>query len=226
MSSLQRTDRIFTTGLVFIPQNMPSKLLFICDNQTEVDYAIRQFERNHIPYHSEFFKEQTKLVSDCDLSVLGQKLMIAENKKIWESKRLKRVCPFRYPLMEIDTKDKGSFLACQEAYDYHKLPYYWHETANGYHFLSVKPVSESVYNNFMKKIKFMNHLCPMTTLRIEHNKWVGESDIWRNDGVCGPAHYDTIQLARAIREQDFAYLRLKYLVVRYRILGKDGDPLP
>lgn len=86
----------------------------------------------------------------------------------------------RYLLFEFDSKKESLVTMVHNFYSDHFLPFYAHETMLGWHFLSFRILSVREYNSFIKQLKPLNPDCPLTTLRVKPNKWIGEKELWKN----------------------------------------------
>lgn len=53
-----------------------------------------------------------------------------------------------------------------------------HCTGNGVHFYSSPLVTKEAWKEVHNLLRDINVKCPMTTLRVEPNKWVGEEKVW------------------------------------------------
>jgi hypothetical protein len=53
-----------------------------------------------------------------------------------------------------------------------------HRTGNGIHFLSPTMIPKLMWKELMSTVKDLNPKCPMTTLRVEPNKYPNESEAW------------------------------------------------
>ena len=99
------------------------------------------------------------------------------------------VCTFkdndlRVFFFEVDHKDKDRFLEINEFYRANNLDFVVHKTGSGgFHWLSPTMITKEFWKELHKELKHINKECPMTTLRIEPNKHVGEENIWYNSAV-------------------------------------------
>ena len=85
----------------------------------------------------------------------------------------KRIC-----LFELDSEHLSDLDTVLNTYSALELDVLVHRTGNGLHFLSPTMVSLETWKDFHSRLKGINPKCPMTTLRIEPNKYTNESDIW------------------------------------------------
>ena len=96
------------------------------------------------------------------------------------------VCTFkdtdlRVFLFEVDRKDKNRFLEINEFYRANNLDFVVHKTGSGgYHWLSPTMITKEFWKELHKQLQHINPECPMTTLRIEPNKYIGEENTWYN----------------------------------------------
>ena len=63
-----------------------------------------------------------------------------------------------------------------ETYEKFELDYFIHRTGNGFHFLSPTLIDKILYKKFMDILKDINVSCPMSTLRVNPNKYENEKD--------------------------------------------------
>lgn len=68
------------------------------------------------------------------------------------------------------------------------LDYLIHKTGGGgKHYLSPTLISKAEWKEIMNRLRFLNKNCPMTTLRVQPNKYPNESEIWyRTDKYSDP----------------------------------------
>lgn len=137
----------------------------------------------------------------------------------------------RYPFFEYDTRgeyDREAIETILHSYRRLKLPVYSHRTMRGWHFISLVALHKDYYSEWIKPLMKFNPKCPMVTLRIKPNKWVGEKEIW-NDGmiICNDASEVAIkqleQFKTWIERQHIGLLGLKYYIVRYKMTGELGN---
>ena len=64
----------------------------------------------------------------------------------------------------------------KNTYEKFELDYFIHATGNGFHFLSPTLIDKILYKKFMNELKDINTKCPMTTLRVNPNKYENEKD--------------------------------------------------
>ena len=64
----------------------------------------------------------------------------------------------------------------EDTYKKFELDYFIHRTGNGLHFLSPTLIDKILYKKFMNILKDINTKCPMTTLRVNPNKYENEKD--------------------------------------------------
>ena len=68
----------------------------------------------------------------------------------------------------------------KNTYEKFELDYFIHRTGNGFHFLSPTLIDKILYKKFMNVLKDINVSCPMTTLRVNPNKYENEKDYFYN----------------------------------------------
>jgi len=85
----------------------------------------------------------------------------------------RRMCFF-----ELDNTDKRDLDRVLDNYRLFGLDCLYHRTRLGYHFLSPTVVSLDTWKQFMDNLKDLNKKCPMTTLRVQPNKYPNEDQIW------------------------------------------------
>lgn len=87
--------------------------------------------------------------------------------------------PYRFFFFELDLNWQGyAFGRVKQTYINHGLDLLIHRTGAGWHFLSPTLISKDEWKAFHQELKDLNKKCPMTTLRIEPNKYPDEKDIW------------------------------------------------
>lgn len=84
----------------------------------------------------------------------------------------------RLCLFEIDSFNPNDIKRIEANYQEYGLDVLKHRTQMGFHYLSPSIVSRDTQKAFHGAIKDINPECPMTTLRIEPNKYPNEADIW------------------------------------------------
>lgn len=87
----------------------------------------------------------------------------------------------RVLFFEIDGEEDVTrfYQIIETIYRQHHLDFIMHRTGSGgMHFLSPTMISLEEWKEIMKHLKGINPKCPMTTLRVEPNKYVNEADIW------------------------------------------------
>lgn len=132
----------------------------------------------------------------------------------------------RYPFFELDS-DRGLDVV-KKAYKKARLPLYMHKTMRGYHFLSTVSMSSDEHRDWITPLIHLNPACPMVTLRIKPNKWVGEREIF-NQFEIFDNNAETFQLQTLIELQQMitgnmiGLLQKKYYIVRYRMTGERRD---
>lgn len=86
----------------------------------------------------------------------------------------------RFCFFEIDIQQIREFYRIIGTYERYGLDLCIHRSGNGLHFLSPTMVSKETWKRFHAELKDINPKCPMTTLRIEPNKYPHEREIWFN----------------------------------------------
>ncbi len=85
----------------------------------------------------------------------------------------------RFFLFETDSPfNQEHYDRINRLYDDYSLDYLNHRTGDGIHWLSPSLLSLETWKEMMEQIKDINPKCPMTTLRIEPNKYINEREIW------------------------------------------------
>lgn len=132
----------------------------------------------------------------------------------------------RYPYFELDSS--RGLVTVLQSYRERKIPVYVHQTMRGYHFLSTVSMTTNDYLEWIKPLMHLNPKCPMVTLRIKPNKWVGETDLWQrydiHDNNCDKEQLNRlIELQQMVTKQYIGLLQNKYYLVRYRMTGEMGN---
>lgn len=87
--------------------------------------------------------------------------------------------PYRFFFFEIDRPFEDQvFEEIVRLYKTHGMDLLIHRTGNGWHFLSPTLISHDEWKAFHEELKHINKKCPMTTLRIEPNKYPQEQEVW------------------------------------------------
>jgi hypothetical protein len=109
-----------------------------------------------------------------------------------------------------------------DIYRENKLDLLIHKTgSNGMHFLSPTMIPKMQWKEIMIQLSDLNPKCPMTTLRVEPNKYPNESEIWyRSDCYyyANPYYNNTsmcFYLKRLWQSQFFGFQRGDIKLVRY-----------
>ena len=132
----------------------------------------------------------------------------------------------RYPYFELDSS-RGMNPVLQ-SYKERNIPVYVHRTMRGYHFLSTVAMQTDDYLAWIKPLMHFNPKCPMVTLRIKPNKWIGESKVFQEYNIYennAPSDQLTTlhELQQMISKQYIGLLQNKYYVVRYRMTRELGN---
>jgi hypothetical protein len=145
------------------------------------------------------------------------------------------VYDMRYPLFEFDNiigkseKVNERFVAnILESYEDLKLPVYQHRTMRGVHFISLVALHKDCYNAWIQPLMKYNPKCPMVTLRIRPNKWIGEDKVFFEGGIITNGAGDMAisqleQFKTLVERQTLSVLRQKYYIVNYRMTGELGN---
>ena len=75
-----------------------------------------------------------------------------------------------------DGQTMNELIKITKTYKKFELDYFFHNTGNGLHFLSPTLIDKVLYKKFMNELKDINTKCPMTTLRVNPNKYKNEKD--------------------------------------------------
>lgn len=132
----------------------------------------------------------------------------------------------RYPYFELDSgRGMASVL---QSYKERQIPVYVHKTMRGYHFLSTVSMITQEYLKWIKPLMHLNPKCPMVTLRIKPNKWIGETEVFNQydiheNNATSDQISRLIELKEMVTKQYIGLLQNKYYVVRYRMTGEQGD---
>lgn len=118
----------------------------------------------------------------------------------------------RYCFFELDSPVSLDIVSrVMESYKDLDVPLYMHTTGTvdfvGWHFVSDKLIHKDRYADWFKSIHHHNPECPMMTLRITPNKWVGEKWSW-----VGTQNSEVVQ---KIINLDVKYLSKLFKVVTY-----------
>lgn len=140
--------------------------------------------------------------------------------------KYKTIPDMRYPYFELDS-GRGMAIVLRSYSDLH-FPVFVHRTMRGYHFLSPIAMSTDDYLKWLKPLIHFNPKCPMVTLRIKPNKWIGETELWQEwqifDNNATQERIDkTIELKNMVVNQHIGLLQNKYYMVRYRMTGELGN---
>lgn len=85
----------------------------------------------------------------------------------------------RFFFFEVDLPYvSDEFQAVLDVYEHNGLDVLVHKTGNGWHFISPTLVTKEEWKHYHEILKGINKKCPMTTLRIEPNKYPQEREIW------------------------------------------------
>lgn len=181
-------------------------------------------------------EQLTRTIDDFTTGIVNLPILLDNNtnKPIMEynqdKKRFKYkvIQDMRYPFFELDTKDEKPLYKVLDAYAHLDIPVYVHETMRGYHFLSLHKLHKIEYAEWIRPLMKLNPKCPMVTLRIKPNKWIGEKEVFRKGNIIHSEHDDflldeTRQLKMWIERQHIGLLQCKYYIVKYRMTGEAGN---
>lgn len=222
---LTRTEHNLTCGIVNIPLTKPAQIYFNYnwkDNIKIAEDIIQVFNAFNIP-HSKIdkpFAHKTMFTSNEEIE---SKII----KMIWrnyKSLRPKLISKWRYLMWEIDTLDKNTLDTVIQIYSRLNLPVYVNRSMRGYHFMSVKPILESVWSSAIESLRPTNLDYPPITIRVNPNKYIGEESVFFEGFIISSAyHADTNELRRLINEHDYTKLGEKYYLVWYNIDKKETE---
>ena len=92
--------------------------------------------------------------------------------------------PLRSFFFELDKEDRDWYNEICTFYNLQELDFIVHRTGGGgYHFISPTMISKGRWKNLHGYLEGINPKCPMTTLRIQPNKYPNEELIWYNSHV-------------------------------------------
>jgi hypothetical protein len=222
--SLQRTRELVTCGITNIPLTKPARLFFIVKEKIQADidiiYSIYDnlkvdFSRTDIPHTGNIRFISTE-------EVPSDKLKMVWNN--FKSLHPKFDTKWKYLLWELDELNNEYFEEIVGYYGYLELPLYVHRTMRGWHFISIKPITNEVWRDTCNALQYTNPDFPRITLRIKPNKYINEERIF-NQGYCimEKYHYDTNHLRNLIISGNYEVLGQKYQLVYYPFDGKEHD---
>jgi hypothetical protein len=85
---------------------------------------------------------------------------------------------------ELDADNRDQFETLVNLYNENELDFIVHRTGGGgFHYLSPTMISKEGWKRLHNQVKDINPRCPMTTLRMQPNKHVGEELIWYNSSI-------------------------------------------
>jgi len=92
--------------------------------------------------------------------------------------------PLRSFFFELDKEHKKFYDDICNFYKLEELDFIVHRTGGGgFHFISPTMISKGRWKALHKELELINPKCPMTTLRIQPNKYPNEDLIWYNTYV-------------------------------------------
>lgn len=216
-NKLVKTDEVLTAGITCIPLTKPAKVFFDVP-QDKLDEVVSIFKSMQILY------EMQSSVNSVGITIFHlqsiQEIDYTLVKQIWNN--FKHLHPkfnsqWRYLLWEIDEKnnvDYGSKVL--KMYNMLDLPVYYHESARGWHFLSVKPIKLTEWQQAIKMLRYTNPNWPAVTIRVKCNKYVGELEYFMKGYIQTQKHHsDTDELKRLVETQNMDKLSQKYQLVWY-----------
>lgn len=210
---------IITCGITNVPLTKPAKVYFNIpfDAFTNLELVYSIFENLKIPI-KRIDNNYMQMAYITTLNEVDTKIikMIFKN---FRTLRPKLNSNWRYLFWEIDNQDEELLYEVLEIYRFMKLPVYVHKTMRGYHFLSVKPIQDNVFQWCISNIRRTNIKYPPLTLRIKPNKYPNEKEIW-NEGfiISDTYHADTKYLRDWIVNQDYIKLQEHYQIVWYPLI--------
>lgn len=117
-----------------------------------------------------------------------------------------------------------AFNHVKDTYVNANLPVWIHKTMRGFHFFSLEPLEKDRYYLLMKQIKHLNPKCPMVTIRIKPNKWIGERKIWSQGSIIAKDFNKPLaDLREWMQREYYDKIKANYRVVTYRQAGARGD---
>lgn len=214
MADLVRTEEKITAGISNIPLTKSAKIFFNSDSDTAFK-IINILDSYGISY--EMLKTPNDKIHIISLYEIDAKT-IKSIYRNWRLLRPKLYSSWRYLFWEIDTQDNDMMERVLDVYQFYNLPVYVHKTMRGYHFLSVKPIPLDIFAQAIKQLRDTNPAYPPITLRIKHNKYIGEDKVF-NEGfiVSEKFHSDTKALRDMIVSQNFDKIAQYYMIVWYEI---------
>lgn len=129
----------------------------------------------------------------------------------------------RYLFFELDSLDEKQLREVLSVYFFNDLPVLYHRTMRGYHFISIKPISNELHAKLISSIKHLNTECPHVTIRIKPNKWKNEDEVFKRSsvqigipsGLDDPYLKKTIELQTWMTRQHIGLIKKHYKVVNY-----------
>lgn len=104
---------------------------------------------------------------------------------------------YRYLWFELDTDDIGQHLQVLYFFKMNKIDVFWHRTAKGYHYITMKLYPVDQYQTIIDYLKEQyTNMTFSYSLRIIPNKWINESSVWYNGEVIDNGSNDFIKLRR------------------------------
>lgn len=218
---LIRTKEEITCGITNIPLSKPAKVyLDTINDNTSLVYSL--FESLKIPF------------SRKDNNYTGQSTFSSDNylesntvKLIWrnfKSLHPKFITEYRYLFWEIDSQDTLLITEVMDMYKFLNLPVYVHKTMRGYHFISVKPIKDILWQEAVRALRKTNISYPPITLRINPNKYINEEKVFYDGFLYMPKiHKDTEQIRNYILGKKFDLIGQKYQLVYYHIDKVESD---
>ena len=89
--------------------------------------------------------------------------------------------PERCFFFELDKEHREFYQDVCNLYEVEALDWIVHRTGGGgFHFISPTMISKEVWKKLHRELADINPKCPMTTLRIEPNKYPNEDLVWYN----------------------------------------------
>ena len=216
--SLTRTEHKLTCGIVNIPLTYPALVYFRTNNKIETHYEdiYNVFESFHIPFY-----RTDNLFASTSTFTSSSKVDSKTIKQIFRNFRTLRpklISDYRYLFWEIDSLENKDFQKVINVYRKLKLPIIVKRSMRGYHFMSIKPILASVFEQAVLELRNTNLTYPPICIRINPNKWIGENYIAREIYILSEYyHADSTKLLELIRHENYTEIQERYQLVWYNI---------
>jgi hypothetical protein len=90
-----------------------------------------------------------------------------------------------------------------------------HCTGNGIHFYNLPLMKKEAWKELHKLLKHVNPMCPMTTLRIQPNKYENEESVWYNGYIVDWQEREAAPLNKHMLDRIITGLQEEFETVRY-----------